>query len=338
MHYNRVSLLSVAYADAPDRVSTEQIEDKLEPVFKRLGIPQNFLSRVTGVHARRFWEHGTRPSQAATLAGARAMAKADVDPDQIDLLINTSVSRDYVEPSVACFVHRNLALSAHCMTFDVANACVGFLNGIQIAASMIDHGHVDYALVVDGEGARDAIDRTIETLLSPDCDIDRFKLSFATLTLGSGAAAMVIANADKAGAGHRIVGSLTLSATEHNELCLGRDNHMQTDAAGLMTAGMSLAERAYPAFLEEFGYQTNEIDQFIIHQVSRPHTEGVIKRLHWDEHKVYRLFPEYGNIGPAGMPTALGKVEDRGAIARGQTIALMGIGSGLTCTTIPIEW
>ena len=331
-------MLSVAHADAPERVPTEAIEDRISATTRRLRIPNQFLSRVTGVHARRFWEPGTQPSEAASQAGALALQKAGIDVDQVDVLISTSVSRDYVEPSVACFVHRNLGLPDRCVNFDVANACVGFLNGIEIAAGMIELGRADYALIVDGEGARQAIERTIESLVAPDCDMDRFKYSFATLTLGSGAAAMVLANADKAKAGHPILGSMTICESEHNELCLGRDNIMRTDASGLMDAGIKLAERAYPRFLETFGYSNDDISHYIIHQVSRPHTDGVIRSLGWDGDKVFRLFPEYGNIGPAGMPVALAKVEEQGRIEQGDTVALLGIGSGLNCTIVPISW
>ena len=61
------------------------------------------------------------------------------------------MSRDFLEPSTASIVSGNLGLSDMCQNFDVANACLAFLNGMDIASRMIERGEIDYALVVDGQ-------------------------------------------------------------------------------------------------------------------------------------------------------------------------------------------
>ena len=83
-------------------------------------------------------------ADAATQAAERALAQAGVDRARVGVLINTSVSRDYVEPSTACLVHRNLGLAPECFNFDLSNACLGFLNGMELVAQMIERGQVDY--------------------------------------------------------------------------------------------------------------------------------------------------------------------------------------------------
>ncbi len=67
------------------------------------------------------------------MAGAKAMAEAGVQPGQIGLMINTSVSRAHLEPSTAIAVHHQLGLPSSCHNFDVTNACLGFVNGMQLA-------------------------------------------------------------------------------------------------------------------------------------------------------------------------------------------------------------
>jgi 3-oxoacyl-[acyl-carrier-protein] synthase-3 len=89
-------------------------------------------------------------------------------------------------------VHGALGLSADCQNFDVSNACLGFLTGMDIAARMIEHGDTDYALIVDGESSNDLVDATIDRLNRPDTTADQFRAELASLTLGSGAAAMVL--------------------------------------------------------------------------------------------------------------------------------------------------
>ena len=69
--------------------------------------------------------------------------------------------RDWVEPSTACFVHHKLGLSEDCLNFDVANACLGFLDGMQIVANLVERGEVDYGLVVDAESSRHVVEQTV---------------------------------------------------------------------------------------------------------------------------------------------------------------------------------
>src|SRR3546814_12695402 len=104
-------------------------------------------------------------SDAATLAGVKALADAGIDPNKVGLLVNTSVSRDYLEPSTASIVSGNLHLPDTCQNFDVANACLAFLNGMDIASRMIERGEIDYALVVDGETADLAYEKTLERMM-----------------------------------------------------------------------------------------------------------------------------------------------------------------------------
>ena len=115
---------------------------------------RGMLENLAGIRERRWWPHDVSFTDAAAMAGAKAIAEAGVDPSQIGLLIDTSVSRAYLEPSGAVAVHHSLGLPSSALNFDLANACLGFVNGMQLAATMIDAGQIEYAIVVDGEGSR----------------------------------------------------------------------------------------------------------------------------------------------------------------------------------------
>ncbi|MCB0901593.1 MAG: 3-oxoacyl-ACP synthase III, partial [Actinobacteria bacterium] len=75
-------------------------------------------------------------------------------------LVDTSVCRARLEPSSAVFVHDALDLPSSCLNFDLSNACLGFVNGMQLAGTMIDSGQIEYALIVDAEGSRLIQERT----------------------------------------------------------------------------------------------------------------------------------------------------------------------------------
>src|SRR5690606_8557273 len=139
---------------------------------------------------------------------------------EIDILIRTSVCRDYIEPATATIVHGNLGLNAECKCFDLGNACLAFMNGMEIASLMIETGQIEHALIVNGEAIRDMYEKTLSRLEKDDCDEEMYRNSFATLTLGSGAVAMVLSHKDLARTeSHQFLGGVTLADTSNNRLC-----------------------------------------------------------------------------------------------------------------------
>jgi 3-oxoacyl-[acyl-carrier-protein] synthase-3 len=338
MHFKNVVIQSLAAVEAPIRVTSAEICKRLAPTMKRLGIRDNLLEEVSGIEARRVWTKGTQPSDAATLAAEKAIEDSGIDRERIGVIINTSVSRDYLEPSTACIVHGNLGLAPHCLNFDVGNACLAFLNGMDIAARMIERAEVEYALVVDGETSRPITDATIERLLQPDVTETQFRDEFASLTLGSGAAAMVMARRELAPEGHSYRGSVTRAATQFNDLCRGNMDRMTTDTRTLLSEGLKLAATTWQATCSALGWVASELDQFIIHQVSKVHTESLVNVLGLDPDKVHAIYPQMGNIGPASVPIVLAKAMEAGKLRKGDRVALLGIGSGLNCSMAEVVW
>jgi len=338
MKFKNVVIQSLAAVDPPIRVTSLEIEQQLQTTFKRLGIRDNLLEEVSGIGARRFWENGTQPSDAATLAAEKVLDDAGIDRARIGVIINTSVCRDFLEPSTACIVHGNLGLSENCLNFDVGNACLAFLNGMDIASRMIERAEIEYALIVDGESSRLITEATIKRLLGPEISAEQFRAEFASLTLGSGAAAMILARKELAPHGHPYHGSVSRSATEFNKLCHGQMDRMVTDTRVLLSEGLKLASKTFQAAKIAFGWVASELDQFIIHQVSKVHTDSLVNLLGLDPDKVHAIYPEMGNIGPASVPIVLAKAAEIGRIKKGDRVALLGIGSGLNCSMAEIIW
>ena len=161
-------IASLSYEDAPIRVTSEELEMRLADKFAEFGITSGMLETVTGIKARRIWAEDVQPSEVATLAARKAIADAGIDKNQIGVLINTSVCKDYIEPAVAALVHGNLNMPDSCMNFDIGNACLAFINGMQVIGNMIERGQIDYGLIVDGESSRYVVDQTIHRLLQKE--------------------------------------------------------------------------------------------------------------------------------------------------------------------------
>ncbi len=158
---------------------------------------------------------------------------------------------------------------------------------------------------------------------------------FAALTLGSGAAAMVLGRADRHPEGHRVVAAVSRAGTEHHELCVGDNETMFTDLKGLLEAGLDLSAGLLAEAAKDFGWDQG-MDRYFVHQVSQVHTDALCERLGIDPERVPRTFPEFGNIGPASVPfTLAGHSSD---LASGDRVLLMGIGSGLNACCLELAW
>ncbi len=338
MLFQNVSIAGLAHIDAPHTLTSKDINEQLQPTLQRLGIRTDVLGDIAGIHARRLWDDDTLSSDVATLAARKALLDAGIDGSQVGLLVNTSVSRDYLEPSTASIVSGNLGLGEDCQNFDVANACLAFINGMDIAARMIERGEIDYALVVDGETANLAYKMTLERMKAPDVTEEQFRNELATLTLGCGAAAMVMSRSELTPDAPRYKGGVTKAATQWNNLCRGNLDRMVTDTRMLLIEGLKLAQKTFAAAKLALGWAVDELDQFVIHQVSLVHTQAFIKAFGIDPDKVLTIFGEYGNIGPASVPIVLSKLKELGRLKKGDRIALLGIGSGLNCSMAEVVW
>lgn len=332
--FTDTAVLSVSAVDAPVIVSSTELDDQLADTYSRVGLRPGLLEALAGIVERRWWPEDVTFADAAAMAGAKALAEAGIDPASVGLLIDTSVCRDHLEPSAAVDVHDQLGLGTACVNFDLSNACLGFVNGMQLASIMIDSGQIEYALIVDGEGSRRTQQSTIARLQDPETTKDDVLDNFASLTLGSGGAAMVLGRASQHPEGHRFVGGVARAATAHHKLCVGDLDSMRTDSRGLLDAGVELAVDTWRDAAEYFDW--TDLDAYVIHQVSKVHTAAITTSLGIDPARTPVIFPNRGNVGPASIPFTLALHSD--SFESGQRIACMGIGSGLNAAVIEIAW
>jgi acyl-CoA:acyl-CoA alkyltransferase len=333
--YRNTALLSITRVEPSVVVTSAELDARLGDVHERVGLRAGFLESLVGIRERRWWHEDMTFVEGAAIAATKAIAQSGIDPADFGLMVNTSIGRVHLEPSTAVAVHDAVGLPRSCQNFDVTNACLGFVNGIEIAGAMIEAGMTDYALVVNGEDARPVQEATIERLTQGAVGTEEVIAQFAALTLGSGAAAVVLGRADRHPEGHRVVTAVSRAGTEHHELCTGDNTVMTTDLKGLLDAGLQLSEDLWSESAAEHGW-TKGVDRYVVHQVSQVHTNAICARLGIDPALVPRSFPEFGNIGPVSVPFTLAGEAD--SLARGDRVLLMGIGSGLNACALEIAW
>ncbi|MCC7382957.1 MAG: 3-oxoacyl-ACP synthase III [Deltaproteobacteria bacterium] len=342
MRFRRAVIAGLGYELPPEVVTSAAIEVRLAPVYQRIGLVPGRLEMMSGIRERRFWPEPVRPSEVAARAGERAIAASKIARDRIDLLIFASVCRDFLEPATASVVHHRLSLQRSARVFDLSNACLGVVSAIEQAAALIDAGQIESALVVSGEDGRALVDGTIAQLLGdPTVDRRSIKPAFASLTIGSGAAAVLLASDALAPEGHRVVGSVSRTASEHHALCQGGEGgvmQMATDAEALLEAGLSVGRETWAAFLAELGWARSSELRTVTHQIGRAHTRSMYQALELDEATGYTTYDRLGNVGSASLPITLALAAEAGHLRSGHRVALLGIGSGVVSTMVGVEW
>lgn len=330
----------------PQRVVTSlELERRLEPCYSRLGFSEGRIELMSGIRERRHFDPGTRPSHVAAKAAEAALG--DFDRSRIGCLIHSSVCRDFMEPATASVVHAKLGLSRRCTLFDLSDACLGFANAMIVVANMIDQGAIEAGLIVAGEDGGPLVEATIKRL-NEDPTINRknSKLSFASLTIGSAGAAMLLTHERISKCGHRLLGGVMRAATEHNGLCHGGQNErgdvlMETDSEALMQEGVKLAASTWRDTRELLGWSNASVQRVFTHQVGVAHRKLVFSTLELDPKLDFPTVEFLGNTGSAALPVGLSlgvEAHHAAPLRAGDNVALLGIGSGLVCANLGVQW
>ncbi|MFN9219100.1 MAG: 3-oxoacyl-ACP synthase III [Planctomyces sp.] len=338
MRYHNVCIEAAAHLLPPHVITSEEIEARLSPVYERLGLPAGRLELMTGIRERRWWDPGMLPGTVSVQTARLALQQSGLPVDVIGALVHGSVCRDRMEPATAAGVHHGAGLPADCLVLDVSNACLGLLNGLLLIADQIVLGRIRAGIVVGTETGRDLVEGTIDSLLQ-DSALTRqsIKSAFASLTIGSGSAAIVLCDRRLSRTGHRLLGGAWLSDSSAHNLCAGGVEagggdgrpRMETDSEALLHAGIALAQRTWQKTRQVLGWQAADVSRVFTHQVGRQHRTALMQRLQLDPSLDFPTVEFLGNTGAAALPMALSLGMQAEPPRSGERFALLGIGSGL---------
>lgn len=346
MRYSKVFLDSIGYELAPVVVTTRELEERLQPLYKTLHVPPGHVEAMTGIIERRWWQEGFAVADGAIGAAQRALESTNVNPQSIEVVIYAGVCREQMEPATACRVAAALGVSPQTAVYDVSNACLGVLNGILDVANRIELGQIRAGLVVTCESAREITDITINRMLETRT-MEVFATSLATLTGGSGAAAVLLTDGSFSPTPRRrLLGGVACTAPERHGLCrwgfTPRDGlfgqFMTTDSVNVLKHGVELGLRTWEAFLRVLGWSREQVDKVICHQVGLGHRSSILARLGIPVDRDFATFPHLGNMGTVSLPLTAAIAENRRFLRPGDRVGFLGIGSGLNCLMLGLEW
>lgn len=338
MLYENVCIEGMGYV-IPDRIVTSAwMEEQIAPVYKTLNIPFGYLERLTGIKEHRWWDNGVLVSDGAAMAAERAIANTGIDRSEIQCLINTSVCRDYIEPATATIVHNKVGLSPEAMSFDVVNACLGFLNGMLIVANMIELGQIDTGIVVAAESPQEGQEATIRQMLENPPSKEAIRDNMASFTLGSASVAMILRHKSKCTSGKRLLGGTAFSNTDHNQLCVAQREWMHTDSSLLLSEGTKVITTAWKQFKKMMQWTNKTVNKMFTHQVSEPQRKIGLKALGVPLTIDYPTLHYLGNTASVAAPISMAIGIDNGFVDEGDKIILFGVGSGINSIVLGIQW
>ena len=317
-------------AYAPQRVLTNADLEKM------VATNSAWIVSRTGIEERRIASDEEATSDLAAEAARQALSFARVNPEQIDMIVVATVTGDTPTPSCAAFVQAKLG-AVNAFAFDVGAACAGSLYALAIADQFIRSGAVRYALIIGAETLSRFVDwSNRETcvlfgdaagaiLLGASEEKDRGMLATTLRTDGALTDILGIF-----GGGSRRPLSAEMIANNGNKIKMrGREVYKfatrmlpEVVAQTLSTAGLSPAD----------------VTHVIAHQANRRIIEHALETLGVPAEKCWININRFGNTSSASMPITLDEANRAGRLKKGDVIAMMAIGAGMTWGGAVLRW
>ena len=322
------SILSVG-SYVPSRVLTNADLEKM------VNTSDEWITSRTGIQERRLAASDEFTSDLAAEAARRALARAGLKGEQIDLVIVATITPDFVFPATACLVQQKIGARS-AAAFDIEAACSGFIYGLEIGQQFITSHTYDTVLVIGAEKLSTIIDWT-----------DRN----TCVLFGDGAGAAILQS--RPGAHGLLTACMGADGTKADLLCMpgGGSRHPATAESlhnrlhFLRMEGKETFKNAINAMLtaaqeclRRCEVDIARIKCVIPHQANRRIVEAVAERLGAREDQVFVNLHRYGNTSAASVAIALDEAVHSGRIQRGDLILLMVFGAGLTWGAAIIEW
>jgi 3-oxoacyl-[acyl-carrier-protein] synthase-3 len=331
----------------PERIVTTAEVEALVAERGGFSLPSGIVQLLTGVRQRHWAAENEVSSDYAAAAGRAALADAGLHPMALDVLICANASHDVAEPATSAIVQSKLGC-ANAAAMDVKNACNGFLNGLDLAASLIETGRAVRVLVTAGEVLSPAIDWDIGGM----ADL-RGKL--AGLTLGDAGAAFVVEASDEpAGADGRdgargVRQGDFMTDGDHWELStvLAGGNLVRHRDHGRYFACRSedLAELAIRHLPELFtktrarvGWENEDIALVLPHQVSRAVVVDLARLWNYPLSRCMVTVDRFGNTAAASVPLAASVAVAEGRLSPGDKVVLVAGAAGFSAGVLPVVW
>jgi len=306
-----------------------------EELGKMVDTTDEWIRSHTGIGARHIAADGQLTSDLATDAAKKALLAAEVSAKDLDFIVVATATPDFLGfPSTACIVQDKIG--AHgCGAFDIVAGCTGFIYALEIASGMLEARRGKHALVIGAETLSRVTDWT-----------DRS----TCVLFGDGAGAVVLSRIEEGGRGicKTILGADGGGAKDLVLVQAERSKSFDRSPAEVPRIAMNgkavynFAVKSITVLVERIMhttmYKLEDFAWIVPHQANARIVQAAAKRLGIPEERFFMNMAEYANTSAASIPLALGEMQDKGMLKRGDLIMLLGFGAGLTYGATVLRW
>jgi len=305
----------------PKRVTNNELAAQLAK--KGIETSDEWIFSRSGISARHYAEPDVVASDLAVLASRQALAMADLEANQIDLIILATSTPDFFGgfPSTACVVQRKLGITSQCAALDVQAVCSGFVYAMSVADSFIRTGAHKNVLVIGAE--------VFSRILN-------FNDRTTCVLFGDGAGAVVMSASSEPG---MLATKLHADGRHSDILCVPGSvaggavegsAFLHMDGPAVFKLAVSVLEKVAHEALRMANMEASEIDWLIPHQANIRIMQSTTKKLGLPLEKMVVTVDQHGNTSAASIPLALDTAVRDGRIKPGQNVMMEGVGGGFT--------
>jgi 3-oxoacyl-[acyl-carrier-protein] synthase-3 len=290
----------------------------------------------TGISERRVSSDGETCSYFAAKAAREALERASCDPGDVQMVVVATVTGDYIFPATASLV-QDMIGAKNAGAFDVGAACAGFIYSAQVAASMIESGTIDNALVIGVDVLTKFVDWSDRSTCILFGDGGGAVLMRAQENTDRGLIATVM-NSDGSGAKHikiDVGGTLHPSGSESSK---NKSCHIFMEGREVYRFAVKAMGESCCSVLNKAGISADEVDLFVPHQANLRIIEAASQRIGLRPEKVFVNVQKYGNMSAGSIPVALYEAEQSGKLKKGGLVLTVGFGAGLVWGANLIRW
>ncbi len=324
----KAGIIGIGSALPEKRLTNSQLESIVETT-------DEWIIKRTGIRERRILEKDIPLSKLAAQASLKAISDAGLTPMDMDLIIATTVTPDYLTPSLSCSIQKEIE-AKKAAAFDLNAACTGFIYALQVAQEFIRNGTYNHILVVSAE----ALSRVTDFSDRKTC-----------VLFGDGAGAVVLGKVeDGTGIESALMGAsgeggsvLTLPCFYSNEEDQanrneGKNQVIWMDGSEVFTFATRIMAEATTDVLHSAGITMDSIKYVFPHQANVRILQNAAKRLDVPMERIYTNLEYTGNISSASIPVCLDEASSKNMLQKGDKIILVAFGGGLTYGAVLLTW